>query len=174
MAIKQVIVVRKQYPDNKGGLKQIQVGKEMAQVAHASLAFLTRRIQKQLEAERGKIVYVDKINPKDPLAPPVKVPASFLGGREPKKIKDIFSKAELEWMIEVPGEKSFAKIVLQCDSEEELIKIYEKAKAAGLESHLIIDSGATEFHGIPTKTCVGIGPDEAEKIDAITGSLKLR
>ena len=166
--IKQVVVVRADI------FKNCRRGKEDAQVAHASLAFLTRRIAKQLEYERGKIIYIDKINPTNPLAPPVKVPSTFLGGRDPKKIKDMFSKEELEWMVEVPGEKSFAKIVLQVESEEELVEIYEKAKAAKLEAHLITDSGATEFHGVPTKTCVGIGPDQAEKIDEITGHLKLR
>ena len=166
--IKQVVVVRADI------FKNCRRGKEDAQVAHASLAFLTRRIAKQYEWERGKIVYVDKIDPMNPEAPPKKVPASFLGGREPKKMKNLFSKVELDWMTEIPGERSFAKIVLQCENEQELIEIYDKAVAAKLEAHLIIDSGATEFHGIPTKTCVGIGPDEAEKIDAITGLLKLR
>jgi peptidyl-tRNA hydrolase len=31
----------------------------------------------------------------------------------------------------------------------------------------------TEFHGVPTHTSVGIGPDRAERIDAVTGELKL-
>jgi PTH2 family peptidyl-tRNA hydrolase len=33
--------------------------------------------------------------------------------------------------------------------------------------------GKTEFNGVPTKTCLGIGPAKAEKIDKITGDLKL-
>ena len=166
--IKQVIVVR-------GDLfKNIRRGKEDAQVAHASLAFVTRRLQKYLEREKGQIVYVDKVILGPDGDKTVKVPSSFVGGREPKKVKEMFSKVELDWMTEIPGERSFAKIVLQCENEQELIEIYDKAVAAKLEAHLIIDSGATEFHGIPTKTCVGIGPDEAEKIDAITGLLKLR
>jgi PTH2 family peptidyl-tRNA hydrolase len=44
---------------------------------------------------------------------------------------------------------------------------------AGLEVHLITDNGKTEFHGEPTRTCLAIGPDDAEKIDAITGRLQL-
>ena len=163
--IKQVIVVRSDL--------KMRRGKEAAQCSHASLAFLTRRLQKQMEEEKGRIVYIDKFDPQFP-EKSFKVPASFLGGREAKKIREMFSKEEMEWMTEVPGEKSFAKIVVQVDSEEELDKIYEKAKAAGLETHLITDSGATEFHGIPTKTCVGIGPDAEDKINAITGELKLR
>ena len=59
------------------------------------------------------------------------------------------------------------------DSEEELMGIHDKALDAGLEVHLITDSGKTEFHGEATDTCLAIGPDEAEKIDEITGNLEL-
>ncbi len=64
------------------------------------------------------------------------------------------------------------KIVLKVKSEKELIKIYERAKKEGLVTVLIKDAGLTQ---IPpgTITCVGIGPDEDEKIDKITGHLKL-
>ena len=58
-------------------------------------------------------------------------------------------------------------------SEEELIEIHDRALEAGLEVHLITDSGKTEFHGEPTNTCLAIGPDEADKINAITGHLQL-
>ena len=59
------------------------------------------------------------------------------------------------------------------DSEEELMAIHHKAVEAGLEVHLIRDSGKTELHGVPTRTCLAIGPDEAQKIDEITGALQL-
>jgi PTH2 family peptidyl-tRNA hydrolase len=52
------------------------------------------------------------------------------------------------------------------------MEIYNKAKEAGLEVHIITDSGRTEFKE-PTKTCLAIGPDLSEKIDTITGHLKL-
>ena len=172
MSVKQVIVVRRFYPDEKGNLKKVQHGKLGAQIAHAAMAFLTRRLQKQLEAERGKIVYIDKIDPLNPERI-VKVPAPTLGVRDAKKIKDLFSAAELEWMVEIPGEKNFKKVLCRVDTEDELKEIYERAKAAGLEAHLIIDSGATEFHGVPTATTVGIGPDYDERIDPITGKLEL-
>jgi peptidyl-tRNA hydrolase len=35
------------------------------------------------------------------------------------------------------------------------------------------DSGKTEFPGEPTNTCLAIGPDDADKIDAVTGELQL-
>lgn len=49
--------------------------------------------------------------------------------------------------------------------------IHDKAVAAGLEVHLITDSGKTEFHGVPTRTCLATGPNEAQKINEITGAL---
>ena len=76
------------------------------------------------------------------------------------------SKAAKDWM-----DMSFKKITLKVESEEELLEIFEKAKAAGLETHLVIDNGETEFNG-PTKTVVAIGPHEADKIDPITSHLK--
>lgn len=79
-----------------------------------------------------------------------------------------FSETQTAWLI-----GSFAKVCCRVDSEEELMAIYDKALAAGLEVHLITDSGKTEFHGQPTRTCLAIGPDAATAIDAITGHLQL-
>ena len=53
------------------------------------------------------------------------------------------------------------------------MEIHDKALESVLEVHLITDSGKTEFYGEPTRTCLAIGPDEADKIDAITGDLQL-
>ena len=64
----------------------------------------------------------------------------------------------------------FTKIVLGVESEAELVQAYDLARAARLPTALVIDAGATEFHGVPTKTTVAIGPAEAEEIDKITGS----
>lgn len=66
----------------------------------------------------------------------------------------------------------FTKIVLQVDSETELIMIYKIAKRAGLTVELIEDAGITEFDG-PTITCLAIGPNHSYKIDAVTQHLKL-
>jgi PTH2 family peptidyl-tRNA hydrolase len=41
-----------------------------------------------------------------------------------------------------------------------------------LTTALITDAGKTFFKE-PTKTCLAIGPDKEEKIDRITGKLKL-
>ena len=81
---------------------------------------------------------------------------------------DDFSDSERAWLA-----GSFAKICCRVNSEEELMSIYDNAITAGLQVHLITDSGKTEFHGQPTRTCLAIGPDEAAKIDAVTGHLEL-
>lgn len=73
-----------------------------------------------------------------------------------------------EWI-----ESGFTKVCLTVDSEKELMEIFTQAKSKGLEVHLITDSGRTEFGGIPTKTCLAIGPDYSDKIDEVTKHLKL-
>jgi PTH2 family peptidyl-tRNA hydrolase len=60
------------------------------------------------------------------------------------------------------------KIVLQVNSEEELLTIYEYAKKQGISAELIVDAGLTEWDE-PTKTCVALGPDYDERIDQVTG-----
>lgn len=74
----------------------------------------------------------------------------------------------VEWL-----EGNFAKVCVRADSEEELITVYKQAKEAGIPAALIIDSGKTVFHGVPTPTVVAIGPYDSEPIDKITGNLKL-
>lgn len=70
-------------------------------------------------------------------------------------------------------EGRFTKICLKCESEEELLELYRLAEANDLPCKLIVDAGLTEFNGVPTKTCIAIGPANPDKIDAITGHLKL-
>ena len=118
--VKQVIVMRADLNMGKG--------KCVAQGSHASVSFLTRKLQ---------------------------------SGR---KMTDV----EQQWIND-----RFTKICVRVNSEQELIDIHNKAIANGIESHLITDAGLTEFNGVPTKTCLALGPDYANKIDAITGNLKL-
>jgi PTH2 family peptidyl-tRNA hydrolase len=120
-------------------------GKEIAQGSHASIAFMTRRIQDMVPHwwmwhESGYVTFKDFE----------------------------LTEAEYEWI-----RSGFAKITLQVDSEAELFEIRDKALAAGLQAHLVIDSGKTEFNGVPTPTCLAIGPDRVDKIDPITRHLKL-
>jgi peptidyl-tRNA hydrolase, PTH2 family len=73
-----------------------------------------------------------------------------------------------EWI-----EGAFTKVCVSVDSEQELLDIVAKAQQAGVLCALIKDSGLTEFNGIPTNTCAAIGPDYPDKLDPITGHLKL-
>jgi PTH2 family peptidyl-tRNA hydrolase len=73
-----------------------------------------------------------------------------------------------EWFI-----NSFTKICVGCNSEAELEMLYAEAKLRDLPCILITDNGTTEFNGVPTKTCIAIGPAQSEDIDKITGHLKL-
>lgn len=128
--IKQVIVIRKDL--------KMRRGKEIAQGAHASMAFLTNRLRKSFKERLVVLVEL------------------------------LFSSVMWEWIL-----GSFKKVCLQVDSESELLQIEKEAKEAGLEVNLIRDSGLTEFDGVPTYTCLAIGPDYAEKIDKITSKLRL-
>jgi PTH2 family peptidyl-tRNA hydrolase len=68
---------------------------------------------------------------------------------------------------------NFKKVCVYVNSEEELLALYAKAKASGIITALITDSGLTEFHGVPTNTCIAVGPDFEDKIDTVTGGLPL-
>ena len=67
----------------------------------------------------------------------------------------------------------FKKICVSVNSEADLLALHEKAKAAGLITSLIQDAGLTEFDGVPTYTAIAVGPDRADRVDAITGELPL-
>lgn len=72
-----------------------------------------------------------------------------------------------KWM-----EEGAKKIVLKVNSLEELMRYYDLAVKEGLVVCLIRDAGLTEVEP-GTITCIGIGPDEGERIDKITKNLKL-
>ena len=61
----------------------------------------------------------------------------------------------------------FTKICLCVEDEKELLKLYNKVKKErpDIPCELITDCGLTEFNGVPTNTCIGIGPFWNEDID---------
>lgn len=69
--------------------------------------------------------------------------------------------------------EDFTKICVSVDSEDGLFDILDDAERVGLLVKIIRDKGLTEFGGVPTYTCLAIGPDYADKIDEITGHLPL-
>ena len=133
----QTIVMRAKFPDKDGNLKKIRVGKYIAQASHASIAFLTNRMRKNISHPEA-LWWVN------------------------------LSPAEKEWIY-----GSFFKICVGVDSEKELLDIRDKASSMGIECNLITDQGHTEFNGVPTNTCLSLGPDYSSKLDPITGHLKL-
>ncbi|NBT59468.1 hypothetical protein EBT16_11855, partial [bacterium] len=76
--------------------------------------------------------------------------------------------AELEWINGI-----FTKVCVKVETEDDLLEIQKKATEKGLQCSLITDKGLTEFGGVPTNTCLAIGPDESWKIDEVTGDLEL-
>jgi PTH2 family peptidyl-tRNA hydrolase len=75
----------------------------------------------------------------------------------------------LDGPMEIWSRSAFAKIVLSVEDEEGLLAIHAAAQRAGLPTAVITDAGRTEFHGVPTRTVVAIGPAALGEIDAITG-----
>lgn len=81
-----------------------------------------------------------------------------------KKVrKEILKKWEME------GSK---KVVLKVENRRKLKKIYEKAIKMNLPCYLVRNKGKTQLRK-GTLTALAIGPAKEEKIDKITGRLKL-
>lgn len=64
------------------------------------------------------------------------------------------------------------KIVLKVDTLAELIGVEGHARESGLVVERIVDWGLTQIEP-NTITCIGIGPDDDDKIDVIISNLKL-
>ena len=73
-----------------------------------------------------------------------------------------------KWLSE-----GFKKIVVYVESLDELMAIHVEARNQNVMTALIMDSGFTEFNGVPTYTSVAVGPDYPDVIDKITGDLPL-
>ena len=80
-----------------------------------------------------------------------------------KNKKKVFDK----WYSE--GQR---KIVVRAKDLDELLFLKDKAEKLGLNTCIIQDAGLTE---VPpgTITCLGIGPDDEQTINRVTGNLPL-
>ena len=181
--IKQVIIVRTDLNMRKG--------KMVAQGAHASMKVFFD----MMSTEKSEL-------PVFQLDEEQKNSSGYV-------MKPVIKKTILLWendIVQKWMEGSFAKIVVGCNSEKELLDLKKQADDAGIINALILDEGRTEFRKIcskcsgsgrytskdmmkavvncslcngtgkinkPTYTCLAIGPDTSEKIDKITGELKL-
>ncbi|KAL5286704.1 hypothetical protein ACFFRR_007986 [Megaselia abdita] len=64
------------------------------------------------------------------------------------------------------------KIVVKVDSLEQMKEIFDRAVKDGVTAKGVMDAGKTQLEP-GTETVIGLGPDDAEKIDKIVGHLKL-
>ena len=140
---KQVIVFRK---DLMKGDHSLRKGKIAAQVAHASLGALLKYAVKY-----------DYHDDEDGFRLRKKIEFDFL----PNGVLD-------KWLNGI-----FTKICVMVENEEELLKLYEEVNKTDIPCCLIKDAGNTEFHGVPTNTCIGIGPWWSDEIDEYTKNLPL-
>ena len=150
MNTKQVIVFRK---DLLKGPNAIRKGKFGAQVAHASL---------------GALLKLFNISKKEPIR------LGSYGDIEPGQTYYEYSVTFGEnTVLDDWLNGKFTKVVVSVNSDEELLELNKALDETVIPHALITDSGLTEFHGVLTNTCLGIGPYEAEEIDKFTGNLPL-
>ncbi len=145
--MKQVIAVRKDL--------KMPVGKIATQVAHASMK-----------------VFFDKLIPKFRMY-------DSEDGKNDTNWQFSYKQLLNHW--ELPNypffedyiNVKFTKVCVAVNSEIELDDLYLKAQDLGIHSAMIVDEGLTCFDGVPTKTCVALGPWDVEELNKITGHLKL-
>jgi PTH2 family peptidyl-tRNA hydrolase len=65
-----------------------------------------------------------------------------------------------------------AKVVVGVGSVDELEQVERDARDAGLRVTTVTDAGRTQLDP-GTTTCLAVGPDEAGKLDPVTGHLSL-
>ena len=75
-------------------------------------------------------------------------------------------------LVEKWKDQGGKKVVLKVDDEKELFKCMSMLENEGIKVALIKDAGHTVVEP-GTITCLGVGPDMEEKIDKITGKLKM-
>lgn len=201
--IKQVIVIRKDL--------KMRLGKQCSQAAHASLKVFFDRMW---QPKWGDIHDCELCNwevdckcQNWPKRTPEEDPEVYPNSNPCLAYKtNIYYTNFTQNMVKWKN-GSFVKIVVGCNSEQELFDLQKQADEAGIVNALMLDNGTTEFKEVcsecngqgtineitmgkdinidcekcngtgkinkSTYTCLAIGPDDSEKIDKITGELKL-
>lgn len=101
----------------------------------------------------------------------LKLPKGKLSAQVAHASVDATMKSD-EKIVDLWKKEGGKKVVLKVKDDKELFKYKQMAEDSGLKTALITDAGHTVLEP-GTITCVGIGPDEEEKIDRITGKLKM-
>lgn len=128
---------------------KMKAGKLAAQVSHASMAPITNRLRAQENIDYGAANVITNMT------------ISFDHG-EPHDI------AFLDWL-----KGSFTKVVVEIESEQDLLDLLAAAEKVGIPCVKIEDEGRTAFHGVRTLTCASFGPCYSDVLDELTGHLKL-
>lgn len=151
--VKQILVWREDIRNNKGN--RVPKGKFGAQISHASLAVVLNEMRIKQKGFTFSIIRF----------------LFWILNKLGYKTLFFAYKKYSPWDKWLNGR--FTKVCVGCKDEKELLEIYQKSKDAGIPCVLITDAGLTEFGGVPTNTCVGIGPYWSDEIDKITGKLSL-
>jgi len=77
------------------------------------------------------------------------------------------SEAEMQWI-----KGKFTKITKKVKNENQLLKVYEQAREAGLSVSLIKDAGLYGLDG-ENYTVVAVGPNYVEDCEPVVGKLRL-
>ncbi len=101
----------------------------------------------------------------------LKLPRGKLAVQSAHASLDAAMKSDKE-IMEKWKKQGGKKVVLKVADEKELFKYMSMAENEGLKVALIKDAGHTVLEP-GTITCLGIGPDLEEKIDKVTGKLKM-
>ena len=130
-------------------------------------------VRRDLKMRKGKIAAQ---------ASHASVEAILCALKKEERLNDIFvgefgAELKIENKEETPLSEWFsygcAKICVYVDSEEERFAIDREAKKRGIISAVITDAGMTEFHGVPTVTCLALEPLPSDIANELTGHLSL-
>lgn len=77
------------------------------------------------------------------------------------------TEEELQWI-----DGKFTKITKKVKNENQLLKVYEQAREAGLNVSLIKDAGLYGLEG-ENYTCIAVGPNYVDRCEPVVGKLRL-
>lgn len=101
----------------------------------------------------------------------LKLPKGKLAAQSSHASVDATLKSEKK-IVDLWKREGAKKVVLKVKDEKELFKYKELAESYRMKTALITDAGRT-FLNPGTITCLGIGPDLEEKVDKVSGKLKM-